>query len=200
MSWKLTLVMLSGLPLIIPILSFLSSRLQPNIEGQQVEMSKAAKHVFNAITSIETVKCFGGQNTEFERYAATLRQATAFYYRQVFWFATQVGVTRMATMSMYVQAFWFGSSLLNKGEISAENIVIAFLGTTMAMGAVMQVIPQLLILEKGKAAGQKLRAVMVQKSKKQHHRECERAVSDACIGDIEFREVRVYICIVPELC
>lgn len=200
MSWKLTLVMLGGLPLIVPILSFLSSRLQPNIAGQQMEMSKTAKHVSNALTSIDTVKCFGGQNIEFERYAEVLRRATAFYYRQVFWFAAQVGVTRMATMGMYVQAFWFGSALLNKGEISAENIFIAFLGTTMAVGALMQVIPQLLILEKGKAAGQKLRAVMVQNSKERHHRTDERAVSDTCIGDIEFREVRSHSHIFSELC
>lgn len=199
MSWKLTLVMLGGLPVIIPILSFLSSRLQPNITGQQVEMSKAAKHISNALTSIETVKCFGGQNIEFERYAATLRRATAFYYRQVFWFAAQVGVTRMATMSMYVQAFWFGSVLLNKGEISAENIFIAFLGTTMAVGAFMQVMPQLLVLQKGKAAGQKLRAMMVQNTKERHHRTGERTVSDACIVDIEFREVRSHSYIFSEL-
>ena len=200
MSWKLTLVMLAGLPLIIPILSFLSSRLQPNIAGQQVEMSKAAKHVSNALTSIETVKCFGGQNIEFERYVAALRRATAFYYHQVFWFAAQVGVTRMATMGMYVQAFWFGGALLNKGEITAENIFIAFLGTTMAVGAFMQVMPQLLILEKGKAAGQKLRAVMVQNSKERHHTTGERAVFDTCIGDIEFREVRSQSYIFLELC
>jgi len=192
--------MLSGLPLIVPILSFLSSRIQPNIAGQQVEMSKAAKHVFNTFTSIETVKCFGGQNIEFERYATALRRVTAFYYRQVFWFAAQVGVTRIATMGMYVQAFWFGSALLNRGEISAENIIIAFLGTTMAVGALMQVMPQLLILEKGKAAGQKLRAVMVQNSKERLRRAGERVVSDTCIGDIEFREVRAPFYIVSKLC
>ena len=192
MSWKLTLVILSGLPVIVLILAFLSSRLQPNIAGQQVEMSKAAKHISNALSSIETVKCFGGENIEFERYTAALHQAAAFYYRQVFWFATQVGVTRMATMAMYVQAFWFGSTLLNKGDISAENIFIAFLGTTMAVGALMQIMPQLLILEKGKAAGQKLRAVMARNGKERHHRAAERALSDACIGDIQFREVRAH--------
>ncbi len=197
MSWKLTLVMLSGLPLIVPILSFLSSRLPPNIAGQQVEMSQAAKHVSNAITSIETIKCLGGQNIEFERYTAALRRASAFCYRQVFWFAAQVGVTRMATMGMYVQAFWFGGALLNKGEISAENIFIAFLGTTMAVGALMQVMPQLLVIEKGKAAGRKLRAVMVQNHKERHHR---RGDSDTCIGDIEFREVRSRPYIFSELC
>lgn len=191
--------MLSGLPLIVPILSFLSSRLQPNIAGQQVEMSKAAKHVSNAVTSIETIKCFGGENIEFERYATTLSRAASFCYRQVFWFAAQVGFTRIATMGMYVQAFWFGSTLLNKNEISAENILIAFLGTTMALGSLMQVMPQLLVLEKGKAAGQKLRAVMLQNSKERHHRTSRSAMSDTCVGEIEFRKVRSHYYIFSKL-
>ena len=161
MSWKLTLVIIAGIPIVVPVLMFCSARGTPPVALQYTEMSKASKHVSNALSSIEAVKCFNGQEVERERYFSALCRAAVLHSRQVFWFAAQYGVTRVATIAMFVQGFWFGSYLLNKGEATAENILIAFMSAIMATSSLMQVQPQLVVLAKGRIAAAKLRAVQI---------------------------------------
>ena len=186
-SWKLTLVIIAGIPFFLPFMTFCSARGTPPIALQHLETSKASKYVSNALSSIETVKCFDGQEIEHERYLSTLHRAAAFYSRQVFWFAVQYGVTRVATIAIFVQGFWFGSYLLDKGEITTENILIAFLAAIMATASLMQVQPQLVVLTMGRIAATKLRAVQIHNGSPETQYQVQ--VRPHFVGDIWFHGV-----------
>lgn len=159
LSWKLFLMMLVELPIAMPLGSYFSTKAEHPIPHQQAEMSKAAKHVNNALSSIETVKCFHGQDLEHEQYSLNLHHAAAFYNQQSFWSALQYGLFRLVPTGMFVVAFWFGEYLLRHGEITAKNLLITFMATMMAITSFNAISPQIMILARGRIAAGRLRDI-----------------------------------------
>ncbi|KAF2665239.1 P-loop containing nucleoside triphosphate hydrolase protein [Microthyrium microscopicum] len=190
LSWKLTLVIIAGIPLIIVLVPVFSARVQPNITAQASKLSEASKHTGNAIGSIETVKCCNGEAYELRNYTDALRAAAVFFNRQVAWNALQNSIIRFLSLTMFVQGFWFGTILLDKGQISAAEIVSAFWGASLAVQSLMQVMPQLVMLEKGKAAGHRLRAAMAYMELNASDIDPNVAKQpEICAGDITFKQV-----------
>ena len=68
-SWKITLVTLAGIPLSAICMSSLASTMQSSIKSQDIEMAKASGIAINALTGIDTVKCFNGQESEARKYS-----------------------------------------------------------------------------------------------------------------------------------
>jgi len=190
-SWKLTLVTLAAVPVSGFILSFLAKQMQPSIEAQQAELSKAAKLTNSAISSIETVKCYNGQHFETSQYSQAIQKAAKFYLKQARSSSLQIGFVRVVTLSMFVQGFWYGSSLVGSGKVSAGDVLTTFWGCLMATRSVEQILPQMIILEKGRAAGASLMAILQQVNKgKNVAKMIGRKTPQFCDGDIEVRDVR----------
>lgn len=190
-SWKLTLVILATVPLIILVMGFLSSRMQPNIDAQHEKLSEAAKHSTSAFSAIEVVKCFNGQDSELWKFSCAVREAARFYVRQAQWNACQAGFMRLSTLGMFVQGFWYGSTLLDSGDMDNGKILTTFWAALMATGGLTQIVPLLIVLEKGRMAGAKLRAVMAEMQKGgKDNGEAEHTVPARCTGDVEFQDVR----------
>jgi ATP-binding cassette subfamily B (MDR/TAP) protein 1 len=191
-SWKLTLVIISTLPIIIIIVPLISRKLQPAIDRQIEALSDAAKHITNSFTVIEAVKCCNGQGVENWRYAALLKLAEKYYNRQVNWSALQTGILRAVALSMFVQGFWYGSTLIDSvgGANAAGNILTAFWSCIAATNALMQVMPLLASLEKGKVAGHRLWLLMGTKTLDTARSPTQRKIPSACKGDILFKKVQ----------
>ena len=171
-------------------LSFLAKQMQPSIEAQQLELTKASKLSNSAIASIETVKCYNGQGHETGQYGRAVQRAAKFYLQQAKSNSLQIGFVRVMTLGMFVQGFWYGSSLVGFGQVSAGNILTTFWGCLMATRSVEQILPQMIILEKGRAAGASLQAILQQVGRgkavtKMHGRH----TPQFCEGDIEIRDV-----------
>ena len=190
-QWKLTLVIISTLPITALVVPFISRKLQPAIDKQIEALSDAAKHITNSISVIETVKCYNGQGVENWRYAALLKIAQKFYCRQVNWSALQTALLRVITLGMFVQGFWYGSTLVEgvQGASQAGAIMTAFWSCIAAVSALMGIMPMLIALEKGKAAGHRLRMLMVATTDKDSITPEEKEKPDACVGDIAFEKV-----------
>jgi ATP-binding cassette subfamily B (MDR/TAP) protein 1 len=188
-SWKITLVTISTIPLLAILIPLISSRIQPNVDLQTASLTEAAKHITNGLSDIETVKCFNGQRQEQHRYARLLKFAEMYYTRQVNWSALQASVLRFLTLVMFVQGFWFGSTVIGNNTSGAGTILTAFWSCIMATGALMQIMPQLMYLEKGKLAGHRLRAIMIAELRASTVSEPILIKPDACAGDIAFIDV-----------
>lgn len=160
-AWDLTLITVSILPFAAFAVWYCSRHVQPNIDGQADRLGEAAKHSSNAMSSIESVKCFNGQEKELWKYMTVMNQASRFYNRQIYWNSAQAAILRFATLSMFVQGFWYGSHLVHAGKRDAGVVVTTFWSTMMATQALMSIMPMLLTLEKGRMAGAKLRSVVV---------------------------------------
>lgn len=188
--WDLTLVILATLPISGFILSFISARMQPSILGQQEEISTAVKNAIGAFSAIETIKCFNGQAFEKKQFADTIKRAAKYYVRQANMNAMQLGFAKFITLSMFVQGFWYGSHLVISGQKSTGDIITTFSCALVAMSTVEHILPQLMVLEKGRTAGAALKSVvMLLHDGKVVHEMSGQDRPNRVTGNIEFRNV-----------
>ncbi|KAI9784929.1 MAG: hypothetical protein M1816_000565 [Peltula sp. TS41687] len=188
-SWKLTLVIIATFPFAAIVLSFISAKMQPSINGQEECLSQASKSSGNAISAIETVKCFNGQEHEVKQYATMIRKATRYYLVQANANALQIGFVRLITLGMFVQGFWYGSTLIGHSTTSGQ-VVTTFWAALMATQAIEQLLPQMIVLEKGRAAGATLKAIIFRVERGRRITEMVGSQVPAdCKGDIDIRAV-----------
>ncbi|KAF2103076.1 ABC a-pheromone efflux pump AtrD [Rhizodiscina lignyota] len=191
-SWDLTLVTISTVPLAAIAVAFFSRRIQPNIDAQAERLGEAAKHTTNAFNSIECVKCFNGQDMELWKYVAVMGEAAKFYARQIYWNSAQGAFLRLTTLGMFVQGFWYGSSLVSRGKREPGAVLTTFWAAMLATQACMAIMPLMIVLEKGRMAGAKLRAVIAEMEKEERRQGREIGLIDmtkTCRGDLVLRNV-----------
>lgn len=186
-SWKLTLVTLATWPVAVFVLFYCSSRIEPNVRLQGQKLADAARSTNTAFSNIETVKCFNAQDSERYKYMGIISEAAEFFYRQANWTGIQASTLRLATLLMYVQGFWFGSTLVVSGEKNAGDVVTTFWSAIMATQALMEIMPIMIMLEKGKSAALRLRIVLHRNSRQMD--QSGDAQLATCAGDIELKKV-----------
>ena len=189
-SWSLTIVTLSTVPILAVALVWNSSRMQPSIETQTEELTNASRLANDAISAIDTVKCFNGQDHEIWQYRKAIERAARYYVRLAQANALQIGGLRLVTLGMFVQSFWFGSHLVNTGQKSPGDILTAFWGCLIATQAFERIQPEVVFLERGRAAGTALKSTLEQMEDGfEMLRLIGRNVPLCCAGDIEIKDV-----------
>ncbi|KAI9702276.1 MAG: hypothetical protein M1820_006208 [Bogoriella megaspora] len=159
-GWSLTLVTIAGVPIIFVGVRLISRRMHAAIDAQQDAMTKANKHVTTAVSSIDVVKYFNGKAEEVARFGAAIKVAATHYVRQAHWNALQQGVVILLTRSMFVQGFWYGSTLIDAGKRNPGQVLTTFWAALQGVGALQSILPQLMVLEKGRAAGARLKEMV----------------------------------------
>ena len=190
-AWVLTFVTLATVPLSAVILAWISARMQPCIEIQGENLSQASKLADNALSAIDTVKCFNGQDYEIWQYSKAIGRAAQSYLEQAQANALQIGFVRLVTLGMFVQGFWYGSHLVAIGNKTPGQILTTFWACLMATQAVEQILPQMIVLEKGRAAGATLEASLMQMERGRRIAKMNGGLTPGyCDGDIEIKNVR----------
>ncbi|CAZ81089.1 unnamed protein product [Tuber melanosporum] len=188
-SWSLTLVILSGAPIALLLLSLLSIRMEPFIEAQNVHMSSSANTVSRSYTAIETVKAFNAQGLELRNFSAALGKAARAYRSQANLFALQVGCIRFITFAMFVQGFWYGGVLVRRGRADAGDVMTTFWSCLMATQSFEIILPQMMLLQKGMAAGGSLKGSLKQVERGRMPLKTGDIVPDILNGEIKFTNV-----------
>lgn len=187
--WSLTLVIVVGMPLALAFLAVASARIQPHIDTQKAYLAEATRAANRAFTAIETVKAFNGQRCERSTFSAAIARAAKAYREQAHGNAMIIGFIRLITLSMFVQGFWYGSRLVRKGQASAEDVMTTFWSCLMATQSLELILPQMILLEKGRAAGAGLKALLVKFERgKQVYNMRGGTVPEKCDGKIEIRD------------
>ena len=159
-AWNLTLVTLATIPPSAVLLAWISARMQPAIDKQREEMTQASKLASNAISAIDTVKCFNGQDLELWQYVRAVRRGAQHYLVQARSNALQIGFVRFTMVAIFVQGFWYGSHLVDSGNKTPAQVLTTFWACLMASQTIEQLLPQMIVLEKGRAAATTLRALL----------------------------------------
>ena len=189
-SWGLTIVTLSTVPILAVLLAWNSSRMQPSIETQMEELTKASSIANDAILAIDTVKCFNRQDFEIWQYRKAIERAARYFLRLAQANALQIGGLRLITFIMFVQGFWFGSHLVNTGQKNPGDILTAFWACLMATQAFERIQPEVVILEKGRVAGAALKSILDQMEDGFGVSRVSRGTFPLyCAGDIEIKDV-----------
>lgn len=200
-SWNLTLVVICSVPIIYLIMAYLSKMLSKRAHEQSDRLQQAVKYVTNAIRSIETVKCFNGERFEVQRYTSAIGIAGRLYKSQANLRSLQLGVMQFFTLSIFVQGFWYGSTLVISGQKNAGQVLTTFWAALLAATAVTEFLPQFIVLQKGRVAGARLRALVGQISKSDSLMETEGHKKPAgCAGEIKFEEVSSVLLFETILC
>ncbi|KAF7125812.1 hypothetical protein CNMCM5793_002105 [Aspergillus hiratsukae] len=185
-SWSLALVTLAGIPVFSGVVAFLSSLIKPRIEAQQVELTLASKVANNATSSIDSVKCLNGQAFELRDFALKINSAAAQYLKQAHLNSLQIGVIRFMTFGMFIQGFWYGTALTRSGKLTAGEVLRTFWACLTAAKSIELVLPQVIVMEKGKVAAVMLKDLLNGRRVGKHPEELKGASCQRyCEGDIE---------------
>lgn len=74
----------------------------------------------------------------------------------------QIGFVRFATTAMFVQGFYYGGHLIHAGDSTVAHVVTTFWSALTATKAFEDILPHVIVLEKGRATATALRAVLSQ--------------------------------------
>ncbi|KAK0649026.1 P-loop containing nucleoside triphosphate hydrolase protein [Cercophora newfieldiana] len=158
-SYKLTLVMLAtGVPSAI-ILFTISRFLDPAIEGQKRELSEASKHATAAVTAIDLVKIYNGQDNEAFWFISAIRRSAKYYGRQVLCNCGQMSYIKFWMIMLFVIGFYFAVVLAGRGQITPGDALTTFYAVLIAFQSLEALGPQWLIIAKGMAAGKLLKTL-----------------------------------------
>jgi ATP-binding cassette, subfamily B (MDR/TAP), member 1 len=187
-SWKLTLVILATFPVAAGLLYFISKGVGPAIERQKRELSKASKYASNAVTAIDSVKAFNGQDQEVWQYFLTAKAITKYYLIQAR--SNAFRIIKFFAVGLYVSTFWFGLYLVIHGSSTVGHVLTTFVSCAFAMQAAEIVLPQFLVLAKGISAGETLKSIMAEmQDGRSTKNENGDLIPDVCPGDIEINDV-----------
>lgn len=181
---------LAAVPVCTVMVAIISSKTQRVIEAQHLERGKASKLAYCSISCIDAVKHFNGQEVEVRKYAASIQMAARWYLKEARSSALQIGCVRLATFGMFIQGFWYGSSLVLVDKLPAGSVLTTFWACLVAMQSIEEIIPQMTILEKGRAAGATMKTLL-----ENAHQGASATGNSAtkspefCEGDIRIRNV-----------
>ena len=102
-NWKLTLVVLSIVPVIVVGISFISRHGHRYISGHNDKLNQAMRSANNFITNIVLVKCFNTQDQETRKYALAIEEAAQLSLKSSIFRALQSGFVRFASTVIFVQ-------------------------------------------------------------------------------------------------
>lgn len=191
-SWNLTLVTLAGIPVFSSMIAFLSTRMKRNIHAQETELNHISKIANSATTSIDTVKCLNGQEIEYRNFVSRVDNAAVHYLKQARFNSLQITIIRVMMFAMFVQGFWYGSSLAISGKLSAGDVLRTFWACLTAAQSIELVLPQVIVLEKGKIAATALDNVISDQSGNKTVNEMKGTLYPRhCEGDIEVNNVSI---------
>lgn len=110
-SWDLTLVTLATAPVIVIAVIWLGNGMQDAFTKQQDKYNEAQKYSTSALSAIETVKCFNGQDIEVKKYMSKIEEAARWNVRVVNASGLQMACAVLLAVSMFVQGFVSGMTV-----------------------------------------------------------------------------------------
>ncbi|KNG47407.1 multidrug resistance protein 2 [Stemphylium lycopersici] len=171
-------------------MALIAKRLSLRAREQSEKLRFALKYVTTAISSIEAVKCFNGERQELQKFKSTASTAAGLYRRVANFRSMQIGIMQFFTVSVFVQGFWYGNHLVDTGDNNAGDVLTTFWAALIAMSGMTTLMPQLIVLQKGKAAGASLTVLMKQISTSHQRLESQGQTKLArCPGNIKFEKV-----------
>jgi ATP-binding cassette subfamily B (MDR/TAP) protein 1 len=161
-SWDLTMVTISSVPVIMGGVIWIGRPMQNALTNQQSKLTEAQKYMTSAFSAIETVKCFNGQEIELGKYIRKVKDAASWYFRVANVHAIQMGFLGFLASTIFVQGFFYGGILIDKQKKTTADVMTCFLSAIAAFQAVQGILPNMIVLEKGRAAGSTLRMIMAE--------------------------------------
>ncbi|EGG03843.1 uncharacterized protein MELLADRAFT_49384 [Melampsora larici-populina 98AG31] len=151
-SYKLSLVILSTIPLIAIITAVISSRVAPFVALQNTLEAALSGELTRVLRTITLVKAFNAQPLELLNLNRLARRLSQNYDHIVLLFALRLGTTHSLALLMFVQGFGFGSHLILTGQVTPGDVNTVFWSSLIASSHMQMAIPLLGQLERTRPA------------------------------------------------
>ncbi|KIO30112.1 hypothetical protein M407DRAFT_225395 [Tulasnella calospora MUT 4182] len=151
-SWALTLVILSSIPLLVFVQGLSQSFTIPLYNAERSQSAAAGTHIERTVRNIPTVKAFNAQQKEQNKVNHLLEVARQAYRRCCVAWGLTSGMMQFILWAMFVQGFWFGSKLVREGKLTPGQVMAVFWACLVASSNLQLCVPLLVVLTKGKAA------------------------------------------------
>ncbi|KAJ2878306.1 hypothetical protein IWW38_006354, partial [Coemansia aciculifera] len=125
-GWKLTLVVLSVLPVLVGASALMGILLSKNASGGQDSYAEAGGVADEVLSSIKTVMAFDGMARELERYREKILKARAAGLRKSWVLGGCMGFIMFSIYSVYALGFWYGGKLAREKEMEAATVLNVF--------------------------------------------------------------------------
>ncbi|MCI0491187.1 MAG: ATP-binding cassette domain-containing protein [Blastocatellia bacterium] len=135
-STRLTLVMLSIVPIIILAARFYGSyvrRLSTRVQDQLAEASSVLEETLSAIRIVQS---FAREDYERRRYSQKIREALQLAVRRAVASGGFIAFIIMVVYSAIVVVLWFGSRMVIRGQMTAGELIAFVLYTFVVSGAI----------------------------------------------------------------
>ncbi|XP_012084222.1 ABC transporter B family member 4 isoform X2 [Jatropha curcas] len=187
-GWKLTLVMLSSIPLLVLAGALVAIYISKLASHGQTAYSIAATVVEQTIGSIRTVASFTGEKQAIAKYNKSLTKAYKSGVQESLAAGLGFGVVSFIVFSNYSLAVWFGAKLvLNEGYKGGDIITIVFVVLTGSL-SLGQASPCLTAFGAGQAAAFKMFEVIGRKPQIDAYNTIGLTLEDIR-GDIELKDI-----------
>ncbi|KAI1111056.1 P-loop containing nucleoside triphosphate hydrolase protein [Nemania sp. NC0429] len=188
-AWRLTLVLLASVPVSLIVLHLFSRPVEPAIQAQKQELSRASKYAYSAISAIDLVKVCNGIDHETWQYMAAIKRSMQKYLILARANAYQMGYVKLWVDSLFVVGFYYGAVLVDQG-LSPGSVLTTFYAALAALRAIESFVPLYTVLAKGISAAHDLRSVA---NNIEHGRTVHPMtggyIPRECLGDIEMRNI-----------
>ncbi|CAF1013430.1 unnamed protein product [Adineta ricciae] len=140
-GWKLTLVVLSMLPIVF-LAIIISSRIIGKMVSKELKAyGKAGAVAEEVISSIRTVLCYNGQERETHRYEQHLDVAKKSGMKKSLVDGIANGLLLCLIYSIFALGFWYGAKLVREDNYSIGNVFTIFMGIYMGVLCLEQASP-----------------------------------------------------------
>ncbi|RKP14622.1 P-loop containing nucleoside triphosphate hydrolase protein [Piptocephalis cylindrospora] len=159
-GWKMSLVMLSVMPLLIAAGGFMAKMIAGGATSGQDAYGKSGAIAEEVLSAIKTVSAFGGQSREMARYKVEVDKAMVTGLRKSYINGAGVGTIMFIMFCTYALGFWYGSKLSLDGEMTAGGVVNVFLALIIGAMSLGQAAPNIAAISSAIGAAGKIFSVI----------------------------------------
>eukprot|EP00727_Mastigamoeba_balamuthi_P006102 m51a1_g2110 putative multidrug resistance protein 1 (1352) ;mRNA; f:1624717-1629060 len=138
-GWKMSLVLLSMVPVLVVVMGALSAVFRKLVMRAQEFYAQAGQVAEEFLSCIRTVTAFGVQRKALARYQDNLGVSRKMGYRKGVAMGLAFGALFFVLFGSYGLAFWYGSRLVESGEMNAGRVLTVFYSIIMGAMALSQV-------------------------------------------------------------
>lgn len=198
-SWRLGGVMISTFPVLMLAAVLFGRRIRKRSRDAQDRLAAGGSVVHEALQGIATVKAFGNERLELERYSVQIRGFLDLVLKTAMYRASLVSFIIFGVFGSIVLVFWYGARLMESGAITYGDLTRFILYTTFVGGSVASFTEVYSQVQKTLGATERVREILSTPSEVEATQSRGSAPRERLSGAVEFQDVGFHYPSRPEV-
>ncbi|MBM3901438.1 MAG: ATP-binding cassette domain-containing protein [Verrucomicrobia bacterium] len=198
-SWRLGGVMISTFPVLMLAAVLFGRRIRKRSRDAQDRLAAGGSVVHEALQGIATVKAFGNERLELDRYALQIYGFLDLVLKTAMYRASLVSFIIFGVFGSIVLVFWYGARLMESGSITYGDLTRFILYTTFVGGSVASFTEVYSQVQKTLGATERVREILAGGREVDATQPRRQGPRDRLSGAVEFQDVGFHYPSRPEI-